>query len=165
MSSAEARQPPYRWEFDHINLRAGDSPALQQLFGGILGLQPGYRPPFPFPGDWFYRDGEAWLHLVRSAGPGDAVQFGHIAFRTDEPASHLLQRVRASGLSHDLRKIPQENSAQIFVRLPGGLVVELAAPLDAAALDCTPRYEKPGTIPKPGAPDPESPITNPGPTA
>lgn len=132
MSAVLANRPPYRWQFDHINLRTGDSPALQQLFGQILGLQPGYRPPFPFPGDWLYRDGEAWLHLVRSAGPGDTVQFGHIAFRTDEPASRLLQRVRASGLRHALRKIPQKNCAQIFVRLPG-LVVELAAPLDAGA--------------------------------
>ena len=130
MDAADASTPPYRWQFDHITLRAGDSPGLQQLFGQILGLQPGYRPPFPFPGDWLYRDGQAWLHLVRGTGQGEQVQFGHIAFRTDEPAPRLLARVRASGLHHELRKIPQENCAQIFVRLPG-LVVELAAPLDA----------------------------------
>lgn len=143
MSAAQADARPYRWQFDHINLRAGDSPALQQLFGQILGLQPGYRPPFPFAGDWLYRDGEAWLHLVHG-NPGEQVQFGHIAFRTDEPAAQLLARVRASGLPHDVRKVPQQNRAQIFVRLSGGLVVELAAPLDAAtAPDRLPTRQEP----------------------
>jgi catechol 2,3-dioxygenase-like lactoylglutathione lyase family enzyme len=134
MPNTDAHRPTYHWQFDHINLRTTGNPAVQTLFGQIMGLHPGYRPPFPFPGEWLYRDGDAWLHLVQGDAPQDTqVQLGHIAFRTDEPASSLLTRLRASGLRHDFLHVPQENSAQIFVQLPGGLVVELDAPLDAAA--------------------------------
>lgn len=117
-----------RWRFDHINLHARDSAPLKALFGDVMGLRPGHRPPFPFPGDWLYRDEQAWLHLV-TAPPeqGSAVRFAHIAFRTDEPAAALLARVRDAGLEHDVAVVPEENGVQIFVRLPGGLVVELDA--------------------------------------
>jgi catechol 2,3-dioxygenase-like lactoylglutathione lyase family enzyme len=123
-----------RWRFDHINLHARDSAPLKTLFGDVMGLRPGYRPPFPFPGDWLYRDDQAWLHLV-TAPPeqGAAVRFAHIAFRTDEPAAALLDRVRSAGLEHEVAVVPEDNCVQIFVRLPGGLVIELDA--DGAADD------------------------------
>lgn len=126
-NTATAAATP-RWRFDHINLRAGDSAPLARLFGDVMGLRAGYRPPFPFPGTWLYQDDEAWLHLVGAApGQGDAVRFAHIAFRTDEPAAQLLARVRAAGLDHNVAVVPEDNAVQIFVRLPGGLVVELDA--------------------------------------
>lgn len=53
-----------------------------------------------------------------------AVRFAHVAFRTDEPAAALLARVRSAGLEHEVTVVPEENGVQIFVRLPGGLVVE-----------------------------------------
>lgn len=132
MSPHAAQPVPYRWHFDHLNLHAAGEPALQRLFGDVMGLRSGRRPPFPFPGEWLYRDGEAWLHLVDAAASGRGVRLGHVAFRTDEPAESLLQRVRAAGLEHELSIVPEDNSVQIFVRLPGGLVVELVA---AAATD------------------------------
>lgn len=117
-----------RWRFDHINLQAGDSAPLARLFGDVMGLRAGYRPPFPFPGEWLYQDDQAWLHLVDATpGQGDTVRFAHIAFRTDEPAARLLRRVSAAGLEHDVAVIPDDDAVQIFVRLPGGLVVELDA--------------------------------------
>jgi hypothetical protein len=130
-----ATTPPAnaRWRFDHINLQAGDSAPLKALFGDVMGLRPGYRPPFPFPGDWLYRDDQAWLHLVDAPpAQGEAVRFAHIAFRTDEPAGQLLARVRGTGLEHEVAFVPEENCVQIFVRLPGGLVIELDADGDAA---------------------------------
>ncbi|TDR41608.1 hypothetical protein DFR29_11091 [Tahibacter aquaticus] len=118
----------YRWQFDHLNLHAAADAPLQRLFGDIMGLTRGYRPPFPFAGDWLYRDGEAWLHLVSARPqPGQGVRLGHIAFRTDEPADSLLARVRDAGLEHEVAFVPEGNCVQIFVRLPGGLVIELDA--------------------------------------
>jgi catechol 2,3-dioxygenase-like lactoylglutathione lyase family enzyme len=121
-----------RWRFDHVNLRSGDSAPLQRLFGEVLGLRSGYRPPFRFPGDWLYHGDEAWLHLVRAPALGAAVQFAHIAFRTDEAASALLARLRAAQLPHEVAVVPEQQTVQIFVRLPGDFVVELDAPADAA---------------------------------
>lgn len=128
MRSQTAETSQYHWRFDHLNLHAAGEPALQRLFGDVMGLRSGYRPPFPFAGDWLYRDGEAWLHVV-DAAPARGVRLGHLAFRTDEPAESLLARVHASGLDYRLASVPEENCVQIFVQLPGGLVIEL----DAAA--------------------------------
>lgn len=130
MNTQSATPSAYRWQFDHLNLHAAADAPLQRLFGDIMGLTRGYRPPFPFAGDWLYRDGEAWLHLVTATPQQDqGVRLGHVAFRTDEPADSLLARVREAGLEHEVAFVPEENCVQIFVRLPGGLVIEL----DAAA--------------------------------
>lgn len=129
MNTPAAQPPQYHWHFDHLNLHARAEPALQRLFGDVMGLRSGYRPPFPFPGEWLYREGEAWLHRVDAAPGSHGVRLGHLAFRTDEPAASLIERVRAAGLDHEVALVPEENCVQIFVRLPGGLVIEL----DAAA--------------------------------
>lgn len=131
MNPQAAESPQYHWRFDHLNLHATDEPALQRLFGDVMGLRSGYRPPFPFPGDWLYRDSQAWLHLVNAAPASRGVRLGHVAFRTDEPAESLLARVHAAGLDYEVAFVTEDNCVQIFVRLPGGLVVEL----DAAAAD------------------------------
>jgi len=132
--SATAPIPSPHWRFDHLNLRGrAEDAALTRLFGGVMGLRPGYRPPFPFPGQWLYRGDEAWLHLVQpSAAQAQAPRLGHIAFRTDQPAAALIERVRAAGLAHEVAVVPELGEVQVFVPLPGGLVIELDAPADAA---------------------------------
>ncbi|MFK3648128.1 hypothetical protein ACI2IY_06765 [Lysobacter enzymogenes] len=125
---------PAQWRFDHLNLHGhADGAALAALFGEVMGLRPGYRPPFPFPGQWLYRGGDAWLHLVHPSSPHDErLRMGHIAFRTDEPAAALIQRVRAAGLQHEIAVVPERGEVQVFVPLPGGLVIELDAAADPA---------------------------------
>ncbi|MBN8738420.1 MAG: hypothetical protein BGP24_04485 [Lysobacterales bacterium 69-70] len=127
LASPAAAAPP-RWHFDHVNLRSGDSAPLQRLFGEVMGLRRGYRPPFRFPGEWLYHGDQAWLHQVQTPALGAAVEFAHIAFRTDEAAAALIARLRAAQLPHEVATVPGQPTAQIFVRLPGGFVVELDAP-------------------------------------
>lgn len=133
MSAIDLPVSPH-WRFDHLNLRGrAEDPALARLFGDVMGLRPGYRPPFPFPGQWLYRGDEAWLHLVQPASPQEqAPRLGHIAFRTDQPAAALIERVRAAGLAHEVAVVPEQGEVQVFVPLPGGLVIELDAPADPA---------------------------------
>ncbi|MEH6421388.1 hypothetical protein [Pseudomonas sp. CGJS7] len=135
MSRTDAAAQPPRWRFDHINLH-GHGAALDRLFGQVMGLRDGYRPPFPFPGRWLYRDDSPWLHLVRpAAGRGEHVRLGHIAFRTDQPAAALIERLRAAGLDYEVALVPEQGDVQLFVALPGGLVIELDAPADPALGD------------------------------
>lgn len=120
--------PPAGFRFDHLNLRTTDqdNDVLQRLFGAVMGLRDGYRPPFPFPGQWLYgAPDNALLHVVHNAStPDDALHLGHIAFRTDEPAKDVLARLQSHGLSHAATQSP-DGDVQIFVPLPGGLVIEL----------------------------------------
>ncbi|BBH46086.1 hypothetical protein [Pseudomonas sp. KU43P] len=124
---------PVTWHFDHVNVSMGASHALNRLFEGVMGMQPGYRPPFPFPGLWLYAQEEAFVHAVDdpslSASTG-AVRFGHIAFRSDQSAEVLIEKLRSSGLPFRVARVPEENTAQVFVLLPGGFVVELDVPDD-----------------------------------
>ncbi len=66
------------------------------------------------------------VHVIERPLPDDT-ELSHIAFRTDEPAQAVLQRVRDSGLPYQLAQVPGEGVAQIFVQMPGGLVIELDA--------------------------------------
>ncbi|HEX7989221.1 MAG TPA: hypothetical protein VF513_03605 [Stenotrophomonas sp.] len=120
--------PPLGFRFDHLNLRTTDqdSDVLQRLFGAVMGLRDGYRPPFPFPRQWLYgAPDNALLHVVYNAStPHDALQLAHIAFRTDEQAKDVLARLQSNGLSHAATQSP-DGDVQIFVPLPGGLVIEL----------------------------------------
>jgi catechol 2,3-dioxygenase-like lactoylglutathione lyase family enzyme len=123
------------WRFDHVNVSMADSRALSSLFEGVMGLQSGYRPPFPFPGLWLYAGDQALVHAVDDAAlavESSAVSFGHIAFRSEQPAVPLIEQLRRQGLVFRIARVPQENTAQIFVRLPGGFVVELDVPDDDA---------------------------------
>lgn len=122
------------WHFDHINVSMGASHALRTLFEGVMGLQPGYRPPFPFPGLWLYAGDQATVHAVNeqslSAEAGE-LRFNHIAFRSDHLASEVITRLQRSTLSFKVARVPDENIAQIFVELPGNFVVELCVPDDS----------------------------------
>jgi len=114
------------WTFDHLAFNTADGQALQDAFGGLLGLMPGRRPPFPFPGRWLYQDEEALVHVIEQPLSEDAA-LSHIAFRTDEDAAVVLKRVQGSGLPYQVAQVPEDGICQIFVQMPGGLVLELDA--------------------------------------
>lgn len=118
------------FRFDHIHLQASAASPLQRLFGEVMGLQAGRRPPFPFPGQWLYGDaGQALLHVAETPAHGNkTIRMGHVAFRTDEAADAVLARLDAVGLSYQVAVVPDDGDVQIFVPLPGGLVIELDTP-------------------------------------
>ncbi len=126
------------WRFDHLNVSAGSHKALDGFFGDIMGLRPGYRPPFPFPGAWLYAGDQAVIHAVDDArldADAGALQVGHLAFRSDGPAAPVIAQLRESPWPFRVARVPADNTLQIFVMLPGGLVIELDMPDDGAAGD------------------------------
>lgn len=124
------------FRFDHLNLHAASNAPPLRLFSDVMGFKPGWRPPFPFPGQWLYdKSSQAALHLVDApASQRDSIQLGHIAFRTDEVADSVLARLDGAGLPYEVSVVPEAGDVQIFVPLPGGLVVELDTPADPARL-------------------------------
>lgn len=125
------------WRFDHVNVSIGSGDALRRLFESVMGLAPDYRPPFPFPGVWLYEGDQAVVHAVNDPAipaQSNEVRFGHVAFRSEEPASRVIQRLRSTALPFRVARIPGESIAQIFVSLPGDFVVELDVPDDDTAL-------------------------------
>lgn len=125
------------WRFDHVSVSMGADHALRTLFEGVMGFENGFRPPFPFPGRWLYEGDQAVVHGISdptlSAEFGE-LRFNHIAFKSEQCASEVLKQLRQLGLPHTVARVPQENITQIFVRMPGGLVIELDVPDDTEVL-------------------------------
>ncbi|WP_202113620.1 hypothetical protein, partial [Escherichia coli] len=113
----------------HVNFHvAGDAPILK-FFADVLGWKPDPRPAFPFPGTWLYQNDDVLVHLVTQDGDTPELVFSHIAFRTRKDAADVLAAVRERSMPHQVRKHPARPAAQIFVQLPGGVVLELEAPM------------------------------------
>jgi catechol 2,3-dioxygenase-like lactoylglutathione lyase family enzyme len=121
------------WTFDHFSLNASGQQEIARFFGDVLGWQPGYRPDFGFDGQWLYEGDQPVLHLLGQPGATPQVRFAHLAFRTDEAAEAVIERVRASGYRWQAGRHPDKPAAQIFVELPGSVVLELEAPLTPSA--------------------------------
>lgn len=138
MNTHSSSSAPSGWRFDHVNVSVCNTTALSTFFEGVMRLAPGRRPAFPFPGTWLYEGGQALVHAVDdstlSTYTGE-LRLGHVAFRSDEPSSQVIDRVKRSGLPFKVAQVPEDNIAQIFVLLPGGLVMELDVPIDCAATD------------------------------
>lgn len=122
------------FSFDHILVMTGDLPATEDFFHGLAGLQPGWRPPFPFPGSWLYSGDRPVVHLAQMGTAGGDAYLGaratelttcvdHIAFAGGDAAA-FLERLAESGLPHFERFVPETGERQIFVTGPGGLKLE-----------------------------------------
>ncbi|RVU49670.1 VOC family protein [Rubrivivax rivuli] len=142
---------------NHYSIRTADLAACERFYCGLLGLQVGPRPPFPFPGLWLYQgDTAVWanaaVHIIgidRNDPEGLKAYLGdreevslqgsgavdHVAFfATGLPA--MLQRLQAQGIELRERTVPLLGLHQVFVDDPNGIVVELNFPAaEKAALD------------------------------
>lgn len=69
---------------DHVNLRTTQLEAMAAWYQDVLGLAPGPRPAFPFPGVWLYAGDAAVVHLVETdsvaTGAETALKLEHFAF-------------------------------------------------------------------------------------
>ena len=112
---------------DHVTLRTHDLEGTRAFLETVLGLKPGYRPAFPFPGYWLY-DGDAPIvHLVPGrGGPVDRVgeTIDHVAFRI---ADHdgMRRKLDELGLGYSRMALPELGERRLFVQTPSGILLEL----------------------------------------
>ena len=116
-----------QWQFDHLAFNTPSGSPLHTLMSTLLGLEEGPRPAFPVAGRWLYQGKQALVHVIERKDHAKPA-LSHIAFRTDTDASKVLARVKASGLSHGISELPDKNLWQIFVQLPGSIMLELVVP-------------------------------------
>ncbi|GGF19267.1 glyoxalase [Aliidongia dinghuensis] len=111
---------------DHFTILTEDVSATVAFYGDILGLEPGPRPPFDFPGAWLYGDGRPILHVVggRPLPQDPQGVLDHMAF-TATGLKETLRRLDARGVSYDLRQLPGGGLWQLFFLDPSGARVEL----------------------------------------
>lgn len=111
---------------DHFTVTSSDL-AATTAFYGLLGLAPGQRPPFKFPGLWLYSGEMAILHVVSTETlpeQADGV-IDHIAFWA-HGLSETLAVLAAQAIEYKLMRAPPPYDLwQLFFRDPFGAMVEL----------------------------------------
>jgi len=113
---------------NHFTILTDDLPATLAFYEEHLGLKPGPRPPFSFPGAWLYAEGgtEAILHIVAGRSRDELVPgvIDHMAF-TGRGLAEAVARLKARGIAYELRKLPAYGTWQLFFHDPNGAKVEL----------------------------------------
>jgi catechol 2,3-dioxygenase-like lactoylglutathione lyase family enzyme len=111
---------------DHFTILTDDVPRTVAFYGELLGLVPGARPPFSFPGAWLYAEGRPILHVIGDA-PRSSLRAGvidHMAFKANGLAG-TLALLKARGIVHEVRPLPGAGTIQLFFHDPNGARVEL----------------------------------------
>ncbi|KQV80041.1 VOC family protein [Rhizobium sp. Root1220] len=114
-------------KIDHVTLRTADLEATRQFLEAVLGLKPGHRPAFSFPGYWLYEGDDPIVHLI----PGGGRMTGHDAEIIDHAGFRLHDyhgtrtRLEARGIGYSTMDLPDLGERRLFVRTPGGILLEL----------------------------------------
>lgn len=113
----------------HINIRVADADRARDFYVRILGLRVGDRPPFESSGYWLYLGTQPVIHLVQKP-PGEPAAarntgaIDHVAFRGVDLDS-TRQALAREGIRFEEKRVPRDNSVQLFVLDPDGIRIEL----------------------------------------
>jgi catechol 2,3-dioxygenase-like lactoylglutathione lyase family enzyme len=122
---------------DHFTVVTNDAIATAEFYSSVLGLEPGPRPNFSFPGVWLYGEGRPILHVVeKDEVPSGPSVLDHMAFWATNLAG-FLAKLDARGIAYDLRRVPDGGPAsgvwQLFFHDPNGARVEIDLPASEPA--------------------------------
>lgn len=139
---------------NHFSVRTLDMAATQTFYGQVLGMTPGPRPQFPFPGVWMYIGSHdsfanAMVHIIgmdkndpeglkKYLGDRDVSSLhgsgavDHIAFFATGLAA-MLQHLKKIGVTCRQRTVPSIGLHQLFLTDPSGVVIELNYPAAESA--------------------------------
>ena len=111
---------------NHFTILAKDLDRTREFYTEILGLKEGYRPPFGFPGIWFYAGKHPILHVIGRDSLPDPKGgvFDHMAYSArDLPGT--IAKLKASGVAYDVVRQTGSRVWQIFFHDPNGAKIEL----------------------------------------
>jgi len=116
---------------DHINIRAPKALVveLKNFYETVLGLRPGWRPPFAVTGHWLYLGETPVVHLVDAASVDRARQgrgpvVDHVAFSCT--GLHETEAaLKAKQIAFRRSEVPSTSLVQLFLVDPAGNGVEL----------------------------------------
>ncbi len=136
---------------NHLAIRSPDANATKNFFGTILGLVPGPRPDFPFPGYWMYKaDADlnnylnAVIHIVEidMNDPSGLINYlgdkempslkgsgaiDHVAFYATG-LEKMLNHLQLHQVPFRERLVPTIKLHQLFLEDPNGITIELNYP-------------------------------------
>ena len=108
--------------FDHVNLRTAQLDIMVAWYGDILGLNPGKRADFDFPGAWLYLGDQALIHLVGVKEPpesGGNITMEHFALRAKGLAD-FTSLLRSRDVAFTVDTVPGIPVVQVNLHDPDG---------------------------------------------
>ena len=102
---------------NHFTILTDDVDATIAFYGEFLGIAPGDRPPFDFPGAWLYANGQPILHVI-GGRPTEELKAGvidHMAFSARGTRSHDRE---ARGARASVRVPPPARRGNVAALLP-----------------------------------------------
>ena len=113
---------------NHFTILTDDLDTTLAFYRDFLGLVPGPRPPFTFPGAWLYVEGgsDAILHVVAGRTRDVLVKgvIDHMAF-SGSGLADTVARLKARGIAHELRRLPGYGTWQLFFDDPNRAKIEI----------------------------------------
>lgn len=113
---------------NHFTILTDDLEKTLAFYAEHLGLNPGPRPPFKFPGAWLYAEGgsDAILHVIAGADRGALVKgvIDHIAF-SGRDLRTAVAKLKQKSIQYELRKQVGSETWQLFFFDPNGAKVEI----------------------------------------
>lgn len=110
-------------DLDHINLRTTRLAEMIDWYGKVLGMKPGPRPDFSFPGAWLYAKDQAMVHVVEvktepGSDPND-LKLEHGAFRATG-FDDFIAKLDQMGEKYELTRVPTFPIVQVNIWDPDG---------------------------------------------
>ena len=92
---------------DHVNVRTNRLAEMIAWYGEVLGMEPGPRPDFGFPGAWLYCAGNPIVHLVEVRDEPAALgpKIEHFAMSA-EGLDGFLGTLEAKGIPYEIGRPP-----------------------------------------------------------
>jgi catechol 2,3-dioxygenase-like lactoylglutathione lyase family enzyme len=111
---------------NHFTILTDDVDGTVRFYADLLGLVPGPRPTFNFPGAWLYAGGNPILHVVGGRSKSDlrAGVIDHMAFTGNDLAA-TLATLKGRGVEFDCRQQVGTGLWQVFFLDPNGAKIEL----------------------------------------
>ncbi|MDG1117732.1 MAG: VOC family protein [Flavimaricola sp.] len=110
-------------DLDHINIRTSRLAEMIDWYDKVLGMKPGPRPDFSFPGAWLYAKDQAMVHVVEvKAEPGsdpDDLKLEHGAFRATG-FDEFIAKLDRMGEKYELTRVPTFPIVQVNIWDPDG---------------------------------------------
>lgn len=107
--------------FDHVNVRTANLAAMVEWYDRVLGMKPGKRPSFDFPGAWLYLGDQALIHLVGVGREPASVEpkIEHFAIRA-KGLDEFLKHLKSEGVAARLAEISDFGITQVNIHDPDG---------------------------------------------
>lgn len=111
-------------QINHVQVRATNLEKMTLFWTRVIGLEQGYRPPFNFPGAWFYSKGQPMIHVVEVGDIIGSGPFDHVAIEGAD-YRQLISRLQQHRADYRETTVPATGDRQVFVAGPDGLKVEM----------------------------------------